>query len=197
MPWRTPATIRAHCKIGWATATSSTPRATPSCRRRGSRTSGANEPAYPRAGWPRDNPASYRPVIADQVGTGGRQTKAAEAVRSDCALHRAVPTRFKDFWRESACLSTNRVGDDNLLSDHRYLRQYADSGPTLISIQIWSHPASAENAFRDGLVRGKMIEIHLKSRSSISICAEVSPEWRSALRAGAGVAMLALSQICP
>lgn len=26
------------------------------------------------------------------------------------------------------------------------------TGPTLISIQIWSNPASAENAFRDGLV---------------------------------------------
>ena len=28
------------------------------------------------------------------------------------------------FGANSACLSTNRVGDDNLLSDHRYLRQY-------------------------------------------------------------------------
>jgi hypothetical protein len=36
--------------------------------------------------------------------------------------------------------------------EDRHLRQYADSGPTLISIQVWSDPASAENAFRDGLV---------------------------------------------
>ena len=36
--------------------------------------------------------------------------------------------------------------------DDRHLRQYTNSGPTLISIQIWSDPASAENAFRDGLV---------------------------------------------
>ena len=36
--------------------------------------------------------------------------------------------------------------------DDRHLRQYTDSGPTLISIQVWSDPASAENAFRDGLV---------------------------------------------
>ena len=36
--------------------------------------------------------------------------------------------------------------------DDRHLRQYTKSGPTLISIQVWSDPASAENAFRDGLV---------------------------------------------
>ena len=34
--------------------------------------------------------------------------------------------------------------------DDRHLRQYADSGPTLISIQVWLDPASAEKAFRDG-----------------------------------------------
>jgi hypothetical protein len=39
--------------------------------------------------------------------------------------------------------------------EDRHLRQYADSGPTLISIQIWSDSASAENAFRDGLVTWK------------------------------------------
>jgi hypothetical protein len=32
------------------------------------------------------------------------------------------------------------------------LQQYADSGPTLISIEIWPDGASAENAFRSGLV---------------------------------------------
>ena len=36
--------------------------------------------------------------------------------------------------------------------DDRHLRQYTNSGPTLISIQLWSDPASAENAFRHGLV---------------------------------------------
>jgi len=36
--------------------------------------------------------------------------------------------------------------------DDRHLRQYADSGPTLISIGIWSDAASAENAFCRGLV---------------------------------------------
>jgi hypothetical protein len=37
--------------------------------------------------------------------------------------------------------------------DDRHLCQYTDSGPTLISIhQVWLDPASAENAFRDGLV---------------------------------------------
>ena len=35
--------------------------------------------------------------------------------------------------------------------DDRHLRQYANSGPILISIQVWSDPASAEKAFRDGL----------------------------------------------
>ena len=39
--------------------------------------------------------------------------------------------------------------------DDRHLRQYADAGPTLISIQVWSDPASAENAFRHGLVTWK------------------------------------------
>ena len=34
----------------------------------------------------------------------------------------------------------------------RHLRQYADSGPTLVSIEIWADAASAENAFRSGLV---------------------------------------------
>ena len=34
----------------------------------------------------------------------------------------------------------------------RHLRQYADSGPTLISIEIWLDAASAENAFRGGLI---------------------------------------------
>jgi integrase len=34
----------------------------------------------------------------------------------------------------------------------RHLRQYADSGPTLISIEIWPDAATAENAFRSGLV---------------------------------------------
>jgi hypothetical protein len=36
--------------------------------------------------------------------------------------------------------------------DDRHLRQYADSGPTLISIGIWLDAANAENAFRSGLV---------------------------------------------
>ena len=36
--------------------------------------------------------------------------------------------------------------------DDRHLRQYAESGPTLISIKIWPDAASAENAFRSGLV---------------------------------------------
>jgi hypothetical protein len=36
--------------------------------------------------------------------------------------------------------------------DDRHLRQFADSGPTLVSIGIWSDAASAENAFRGGLV---------------------------------------------
>jgi hypothetical protein len=39
--------------------------------------------------------------------------------------------------------------------DDRHLRQYTDSGRTLISIQLWSDPASAENAFRHGLVAWK------------------------------------------
>jgi hypothetical protein len=43
-PWRTPAMIRGRSKRGWATRTSSTRYATPSCRRRGSRTFGANSP---------------------------------------------------------------------------------------------------------------------------------------------------------
>jgi len=46
--------------------------------------------------------------------------------------------------------------------DDRHLRQYADSGPTLISIEIWPDAASAENAFRSGLV---MIHTHLTPRS--------------------------------
>ena len=36
--------------------------------------------------------------------------------------------------------------------DDRHLRQFTASDPTLISIQVWSDPASAEKAFRDGLV---------------------------------------------
>jgi len=36
--------------------------------------------------------------------------------------------------------------------DDRHLRQYAVSSPTLISVEIWPDPASAENALRDGLV---------------------------------------------
>jgi hypothetical protein len=39
--------------------------------------------------------------------------------------------------------------------DDRHLRQYTDSGRTLISIQLWLDPASAENAFRHGLVTWK------------------------------------------
>jgi hypothetical protein len=39
--------------------------------------------------------------------------------------------------------------------DDRHLRQYADSGPTLISIEIWLDAASSENAFRSGLVTWK------------------------------------------
>ena len=34
----------------------------------------------------------------------------------------------------------------------RHLRQYAASGPTLVSVEIWSDAASAENAMRSGLV---------------------------------------------
>ena len=36
--------------------------------------------------------------------------------------------------------------------DDRHLRMYDAAGPTLISIEIWPDPASAENAFRSGLV---------------------------------------------
>jgi len=41
-PWRIKVTIRGRCRPIWATATSSTRRATPSCRRVGSRTSGGD-----------------------------------------------------------------------------------------------------------------------------------------------------------
>ena len=41
--WRTPATTPGRCKIGWVTATSHTPCATPSCRRRGLRIFGGTE----------------------------------------------------------------------------------------------------------------------------------------------------------
>ncbi len=37
-------------------------------------------------------------------------------------------------------------------SDDRHLRQYLTDSPTLISIEIWPDAASAENAFRGGLV---------------------------------------------
>ena len=36
--------------------------------------------------------------------------------------------------------------------DDKHLRQYDASGPTLISVQIWPDAATAENAFRSGLV---------------------------------------------
>ena len=36
--------------------------------------------------------------------------------------------------------------------DDRHLRQHAVSCATLISVEIWPDPASAENALRDGLV---------------------------------------------
>jgi hypothetical protein len=36
--------------------------------------------------------------------------------------------------------------------DDRHLRPYAVSCPTLVSIEVWPDPASAENALRDGLV---------------------------------------------
>ena len=36
--------------------------------------------------------------------------------------------------------------------DDRHLRQYNSSAPTLISVEIWPDTASAENAFRSGLV---------------------------------------------
>jgi hypothetical protein len=36
--------------------------------------------------------------------------------------------------------------------EDKHLRQYDDYGPTLISVQIWPDAASAENAFRSGLV---------------------------------------------
>ena len=48
----------------------------------------------------------------------------------------------------------------------RHLRQYADSGPILISIEIWADAASAENAFRSVWSLGKMIQIHLMPQSS-------------------------------
>jgi hypothetical protein len=48
--------------------------------------------------------------------------------------------------------------------DDRHLRQYAVACPTLISVEIWPDPASAENALRDGLV-GKMIRTHLEPQS--------------------------------
>ena len=41
---------------------------------------------------------------------------------------------------------------DNLLSGRSALAAVRASGPTLVSVEIWSDAASAENAFRSGLV---------------------------------------------
>jgi hypothetical protein len=56
--------------------------------------------------------------------------------------------------------------------DDRHLRQYADAGPTLISIQVWSDPASAEKAFRDGLVIWENDEDPPEARSSVRVSTE-------------------------
>jgi integrase len=54
--WRTKGTTRGRCRPTWGTATSSTPCATPKCRRRGSRTSGAHRAtaAFINSGWPQN-----------------------------------------------------------------------------------------------------------------------------------------------
>jgi hypothetical protein len=50
--------------------------------------------------------------------------------------------------------------------DDRHLRQCADSGPTLISIEIWPDAASAENAFRKiDPRRRSALRIRLSGRS--------------------------------
>jgi hypothetical protein len=41
------------------------------------------------------------------------------------------------------------------------LRQYAASGPILMSVAIWPDAASAENAMRSGLVTWEMIQSNL------------------------------------
>ena len=50
-------------------------------------------------------------------------------------------------------LSTSKVDDGRSTIRTIGIRgSNADSGPTPISIQVWSDPASAEKAFRHGLV---------------------------------------------
>jgi hypothetical protein len=60
--------------------------------------------------------------------------------------------RFKDFWRMSVLIHEQNGRRTIYYPDDRHLRQYADSSPTLVSVEIWTDAASAENAFRDGLV---------------------------------------------
>ena len=64
-----------------------------------------------------------------------------------------APDRFRDFWSRMSVLIHEQGGRRTIYyPDDRHLRQYADSGPTLISIEIWPNAASAANAFRSGLV---------------------------------------------
>ena len=54
--------------------------------------------------------------------------------------------------------------------DDRHLRQYADSGPILISIQVWSDSLRARRKHSAmDWPPGKMMRTHAKPRSSIRV----------------------------
>jgi hypothetical protein len=87
------------------------------------------------------------------VANAGHDTRAASLHPAYGALDRTIAGAVEGFLAGMRVLIHEQSGRRTIYyPDDRHLRQYADSLPTLISIEVWPDAASAENALRSGLV---------------------------------------------